>query len=208
MIAVQAWSPDSGCLATGNGRGMLKLRTVEGGGATQAIEAHKAAIRSLLWSRNGQQLASCGEDGTVRIWDRATGKELMKLDCAISSNPGRRGVPPQVGNLAWSSNGDRLAVAEDIGVIRIWDTSSQQVVHTMHGHNGPAGLAWNPKFERLASATKDVIKIWDTATGQELVTFPQQTNPGGIGASTALPVSWSTDGWRLEVSGTVWDATP
>jgi WD40 repeat protein len=118
--------------------------------------------------------------------------------------------------LAWSHDDDRLAVAEDNGIIRIWDTASQQVVQTLHGHSGAAGLAWNPKFERLASAAKDVIKIWDTATGQELVTFPQRTNPGGIGASTALPVSWSNDGWRLEVLDissnptaiTVWDATP
>jgi WD40 repeat protein len=175
----------------------------------------------LLWSRDSQRLASCADDGTVRIWDRASGKELMKSDCAISSNPLRGRVPPQIGlfyatNLAWSSNGDRLAVAEDNGIIRIWDTASQQVVHTLHGHNGRAGLAWNPEFDRLASAANDKIKVWDMVTGQELVTIPQRTNPSDMGATWALPVAWSTDGWRLQVSGissnpaaiTVWDATP
>jgi WD40 repeat protein len=150
-IGVQAWSPDSGCLATGNGRGILKLRTVEGGGATQAIESHKAAIRSLLWSRDGQQVASCGEDGAVKVWKRVGGEEVMKLECAIwsnpPSNPNWQFSVPTGTNLAWSPSGDRLAVAEDNGVIRIWNTASWQVMQTLHGHSGPAGLAWNPKFE-------------------------------------------------------------
>jgi WD40 repeat protein len=217
-IVVQAWSPDSCCLATGNRRGILKLRTVEGRGVAQAIEAHKAAIRSLLWSGDGQSLASCGEDGSVKVWKRVSGEQVVKFECAIWPNP--RINPdwpfpaPKGTNLAWSPKGDRLAVAEDDGVTRIWDTGSQQAVLTLHGHSGPAALAWNPKFDRLASAVKGGIKVWDTVTGQELVSL---STPGDLrDHAFGPPVAWSADGWRLEVSGisanpaaiTVWDATP
>jgi WD40 repeat protein len=199
-ITAQAWAPDGTCLATVSRRGKIKLRTTEAGGAVPMIQGHAGAIRSLLWSRDGRRLASCGEDGTVKVWDRATGKEVMKMGCVTLPNPPRM-------NLAWDHGGDRLAVAEDDGTIKIWDVASQQVVHTLHGHNGPADLAWGPRFERLASGSqgKGGVKIWDTETGQEMISFPNQ---GG-------PVAWSADGWRLECSGessvpepiTVWDAT-
>jgi len=221
-IVAQAWAPDSGCLATGSRRGVIKLRAAGPDGTVRTIQAHTAAIRSLLWSRDSQRLASSAEDGTAKVWNRDRGEELMKFEAAIwPGGDGKYRLPPNVRqpaatNLAWSPDGDRLAVAEDNGIIRIWDTVSRQEVHTLHGHSGPVGLTWNPRFgERLVSGATEEIKIWDTATGQELVALPLQSVRGPSPASR-LPVAWSRDGWRLQAwipaaigaPVTVWDATP
>jgi WD40 repeat protein len=40
-------------------------------------EAHQGAVQSLRISHDGRRLASCGEDGTIRVWD-LTSAELLR----------------------------------------------------------------------------------------------------------------------------------
>jgi WD40 repeat protein len=42
-------------------------------------DAHQGPIRSLKVSPDGKQLASCGNDGAIRIWDLHSGKHLRTL---------------------------------------------------------------------------------------------------------------------------------
>jgi len=42
-------------------------------------EAHQGAIQSLRISPDGRQLASCGDDGAVKVWDLESGELLRTL---------------------------------------------------------------------------------------------------------------------------------
>lgn len=69
------------------------------------LPAHEGKeITSLAWSRDGELLASSGEDGMIRIWQAATGRCLSFCQQA------------DVARLQWSSSG-KLAAACDGGVI-------------------------------------------------------------------------------------------
>jgi WD40 repeat protein len=193
-------------------------------GSNQELSLPSPVQKTVPWSQDGRRLASASEDGVVKVWDPATGKELGQFQYA--ARPPVRPDRPDLfadktsrgPNLAWGPAGERLAVADDNGSINIWDVQARQVRLTLPGRQGPLRLAWNPSGDRLAASCPDelpnpqgptaFITIWDTNTGQEVISLP--------GASGTGPIAWSADGWRLTTSSisprtggaAVWDATP
>jgi Tol biopolymer transport system component len=68
------------------------------------------AITTLDFSADGTSIATGHADGTVRLWDAASGIEQLSLG----------GTPGRVTGLAFSPDGDKLATNGDDGVARVW----------------------------------------------------------------------------------------
>lgn len=74
-------SPDGSLLLVANndpGRRnySLHLWELKTGSEVRAFHGHTDDICGLAWSADGQRIASCGEDKTVRVWNVATGIEI------------------------------------------------------------------------------------------------------------------------------------
>lgn len=98
-ISEIAISPDGGQLAVAGLDGVWLYRD----GSQRPFllfEGHGESVLSVAWSPDGSMLVSGSLDGSVRIWDAATGKELRYLE----------GHESNVRSVAWSPDGSRLAL--------------------------------------------------------------------------------------------------
>jgi WD40 repeat protein len=69
-------SPDGQTLATEE-RGEIKLWDGMSGRCTHTLLGHLPQIGDLVFAPDGRTLVSCGQDGTLRFWHVATGRELF-----------------------------------------------------------------------------------------------------------------------------------
>jgi WD40 repeat protein len=162
----------------------LDLRTIKG---------PKRGVEAVAFSPDGRRLASVSQDGTVKVWDVATGQEFLSLKGHDS--------------VAFSPDGRRLASVGQDETVKIWDAATGQEFRTLKGHRTwVMSLAFSPGGGRLASASSDqTVKLWDVATGQESLTLKGHTG-------TVTSVVFSPDGRRVASAGRdgtvrVWGAT-
>jgi hypothetical protein len=89
---------------------------------------HRELLVWLLISFSGlasstfKQLASGYDDGTVRLWDLATGALTRTLNTTAQ----------QVFALAYSPDGKQLAASSDDGVTRLWDPATGALTQTLN----------------------------------------------------------------------------
>src|SRR5262249_44989643 len=104
---------------------------------------HGASAQAVAFSRNGKLLASADWNRhLVRVWDAATGKELMRL----------KGHTNSVHTVAFSPDGKTLA-SGDRHDIRLWDVSTGKPLHVL-GNNKISetfAVAFSPDGKLLAS---------------------------------------------------------
>jgi serine/threonine protein kinase len=155
----------------------------------RTLKGHTSWVRSVAFSPDGSWLASGSHDGTIKIWDTASGRELRSL----------KGHIDEVYCVAVSPDGSRLASGSEDKTIKVWDAASGQELCTCKGHTSfVLSVAFSPDGSRLASASWDkTVKVWDTANGQELRTLRGHSD-------RVSSVAFSPDGSRVASGGDDW----
>ena len=148
------------------------LWDVESGQKKQEIAASKDIIRCLAFAPDGRTLASGGNDTFVRLWDPATGKELMRKTPLDSHTAA-------VTALAFSPDGVTLASASADQTVKLWEVASGVSRATLRGHGGVVfSVAFSPAGETQASGGWDgTVKLWDPDSGADRYTLTGHTGP-------------------------------
>jgi len=161
------------------------------------LEGHQGPVTGVcaVTVAGRQLLASGGSDGTVRIWDPASGTQ----QAAPEDHPG----------WVWAvcavtvAGRQLLASGGNDGTVRIWDPASGAQQAALEGHQGPVhGVCAVTAAGRqlLASGGRDgTVRIWDPASGAQQAALEGHQGPvRGVCAVTVagrqLLASASNDG--------------
>ncbi len=106
-------------------------------------------------SPDGTALATGGEDGEVRLWDPASGRERASL-------PGHTDM---VTCLAFSGRGGILATGSLDTTVKIWEAGTWRERTSLQGHrDGVSALAFGADARRMATSGFDgSVRLWEPA---------------------------------------------
>lgn len=155
---------------------------------------HASGINDLVVRPDGRQAATCGLDGTVRIWEIASGRSLH---CFRSGDA-------ELYAVAFSNGGRTLVATGNKGMVSVIDANSGKILRELQGLKGwSADLAVSPDG-RLAAAwgLDGRILIWDIDKGGPPRVLQGDANKWG------MALAWSPDG-RILAAGraslALWD---
>ena len=125
--------------------------------ALTTYKGHVGPVIGAAWSPDGTRIASCGNDGTVQVWDAQSGQTLWHVHIARYTFA-----------VAWSPDGQTVAGGASDGSIVLLNATNGQTLATYLNQTAfIEGLAWSPDGKFLASGSEDdTVDVWDVATGK------------------------------------------
>lgn len=121
-----------------------------------------ATLDSDLWavafSPDGDRVVTACGDGTARVWDCETAREVVR--CV-----GHKGT---VYGVACSPDGRRLVTGGRDGTVRIWDAATGRQEMLLVGHEGTVySVAFSRDGGAIASVSQDAtLRLWGAEAGE------------------------------------------
>jgi WD40 repeat protein/serine/threonine protein kinase len=212
-----AFSPD-GRLASASTDGTIRLwdaTPLQGNEGqeiltfTQHSDGDPQAVfdgRCVAFSPDGQQIASAGHAGLVKVWNAQTGA----VTAEFGGHRDLTGHRVAIFCVAWHPKGHRIASA-GVDAVRVWDTRTEREAFKLPTEQGKNALAYDavafsPDGRYLVAGNQaGAVQVWDAGTGQEVRTLD-------LHSVEIRGVVFSRDGKHLaSASGDgkvkLWDAT-
>jgi WD40 repeat protein len=108
---------------------------------------HKGAVVSVAYAADGKTFATAAWDGTVRLWDAATVKELRQWEIPPKSTDDPRIDPKHMRRVALSPDGKLVAALCADHNLVVWNAQTQKEVYNF---TRTTSVAFSPDGKLLA----------------------------------------------------------
>ncbi len=133
------------------------------------LPGHTSAVLDVTFSHNGNLIASAGDDGTIKVWEMATGQ----VSYIIVGHSG--GVTA----VQFTHDDSRLVTAGRDNTAKIWQASPGIAPRVLTGHtSGVLSAAYSRDGNWIVTTGEDrTAIIWDAGTGEIIHRFAQHNRP-------------------------------
>jgi WD40 repeat protein len=182
-----AYSSDGKLIASSDdaeGVNVIRVWDAETMRERQLFRGHTRPVRGVAFSPDCRRLLSGSWDGTMRLWDVATGTELRRFP-----------LPTGTDSVCFSPDGRYALSGSHRNDAHLWDVETGQKVRRFEGHTGVVtSVAFSPDGRQALTGSGDyTVRLWDVQSGKEL--YCMEGHRGRVQA-----VAFSPDG-RLALSG-------
>jgi WD40 repeat protein len=143
---VQVWDVDSGT-------SLVRIRTDD-----------DRPLSSVTLSPDGTRILASSADSGARLWDAATGRELVAF----------RGHEGFVNGVAFDAGGKRVATVSRDKTARIWDAATGKQLVVLTGHTESVDqVSFSGSGNRILTNSREGAntRVWDAETGRQIATF-------------------------------------
>jgi WD40 repeat protein len=135
-------------------------------GEVRKFVGHTGDAHWVAYSRDGRYAVSCSGwpigDGTIRLWDVSTGKQIRQFNSLAG----------QVLCVTFSPDGRRVLYGTNDHAVILLDVATGKEVRRFVGCGSVYTVTFSPNGRQVLSASADgAARVWDADTGKELCKF-------------------------------------
>ena len=156
---------DSGALVSGSRDNNLRIWKLNEQ-MQSVVKGHRDMINSVVLSPNGDLVASCAADSTIKLWSTSAGTETAEF------------IHDRVENVKFSPDGGLLVSFAGYGSdVRIWNLKSMELGRTLKGYQS---VDISPDSTMLATYVwegyKGKVDLWDVEEAKRIRQFNAHNN--------------------------------